>query len=408
MAEANYEERIGRLRKAYDLEHPGRIVADISMGSGEYALRRRGLDGKDMLYNHEGLLDPIVGFNEEFQPDIAVTPTSYPGRILDTLDLNTYVWSGRGLPDSQVIQAVEDEYMSGDEYLDFAEDPTAFWLRKYLPRAFGALAGLHMLPDLPRISEIVDVLGLVTPFGRPSVQEALRKLMEAGDAAMGLAPIVSGFTTTLAERGFPRVPNVFCKTPFDFLGDTLRGTRGILTDIHRRPNDVLAACEAYVPILVKTIIRSCDQAGAPVVFFPLNKEADGFMSQEQFERFYWPTFKAVMMELYEEGLTNHLFVEGTYDSRLETIAEMPEKSCYWYFDKTDMQRVRDTLSDRFTIGGNVSSSMMSTGSTEGLRAECDALVELFEHAPGYIMGFGCSFERTTDDKIRAFQASVLR
>ena len=36
-AEANYKERITRLRKAYDLEHPDRIIADISMGAGCYA-----------------------------------------------------------------------------------------------------------------------------------------------------------------------------------------------------------------------------------------------------------------------------------------------------------------------------------------------------------------------------------
>ena len=77
------------------------------------------------------------------------------------------------------------------------------------------------------------------------------------------------------------------------------------------------------------------------------------MSQAQFEKFYWPTFKAVMMAFYEEGLTNSLFVEGSYDSRLETIAEMPEKSCHWLFDQTDMRKVKETLSDKFSVAGNV-------------------------------------------------------
>ena len=64
--------------------------------------------------------------------------------------------------------------------------------------------------------------------------------------------------------------------------------------------------------------------------------------------------------------------------------------------------------DKFTIGGNVSASVMSTGSTEALRAECDALVELYEDAPGYIMSFGCGFEMTTDEKIRAYRDSVKK
>ena len=48
-AEAKYKERIERLRKAYDLEHPDRIIADVSMGAGEFALRRKGITGKDMV-----------------------------------------------------------------------------------------------------------------------------------------------------------------------------------------------------------------------------------------------------------------------------------------------------------------------------------------------------------------------
>jgi uroporphyrinogen-III decarboxylase len=146
--------------------------------------------------------------------------------------------------------------------------------------------------------------------------------------------------------------------------------------------------------------------GFPGIIFPLHKGADGFMSQEQFEQFYWPTFKAVMLAFYEEGLTNSLFVEGSYDSRLETIAEMPEKSCYWFFDQTDMRSVKEILGGKFTIGGNVPASLMATGSTKDLRAYCVDLVELFQDTPGYIMSFGCGFEMTTDEKIRAYLDSV--
>jgi hypothetical protein len=406
-AEANYRERIHRLRMAYDLETPDRIIADLSMAAGEYALRRKGLIGRDILYNHEKLFDPIVEFNNEFQPDTAVSTFAYPGKIMDMLDLKTYVWAGQRLPDNLVIQAVEGEYMMPDEYSDFIADPTAFWVRSYLPRKFGALGAMGMMPDFPRISEIVDVLTLVIPFGMPPVQEMLKRLMDAGNEAMKLLPIMGQIGGTLAASGFPSMGFTFVKAPFDFLSDTLRSTRGILTDLYRRPDDVLAACEAYVPILVKTVTQSCDQAGAPVALFPLHKGADGFMSLKQFEKFYWPTFKAVMLGLYKEGITNYLFVEGTYDSRLETIAEMPKYSALWHFDRTDMRKVKEILGAKFTIAGNVPAALMSTGSTDELRAYCDELVELYDGAPGFILAFGCGFEMTTDEKVRAFQASVL-
>ena len=45
-AESSYKERITRLRKAYDMEHPDRIIADIGFGA-EAILRNKGVTGKD-------------------------------------------------------------------------------------------------------------------------------------------------------------------------------------------------------------------------------------------------------------------------------------------------------------------------------------------------------------------------
>ena len=406
-AEANYQERITRVRKAYDIEPADRIIADLGVGVREYMLRRKGLNGKDIMYHPEKLHDPIVEFHDEFQPDLAINVWPYAGPVMEMLGLETYVWGGQKLPDHLTLQMVEGEYMTGDEYQEFITDPSGFFLRKYIPRIFSKLGGLAMLPNFPQVTEIVDVVTLALPFGAPPLQQALNTLMEAGNALVAQIGEFRNTGAMLAASGFPSSPGGgFCKAPFDFLGDTLRGTKGILTDLYRRPDEVIAACETYVPVIVNSIVQNCDRAGLPGVMFPLHKGADGFMSQEQFERFYWPTFKAVMMAFYEEGLTNALFVEGTYDSRLETVAEMPEKSCYWFFDQTDMRRVKEILGGRFTIGGNVPASLMSTGSTEDLRAYCDDLVALFEDTPGYIMTFGCGFEMTTDEKVRAYLDSV--
>lgn len=407
-AEAHYKERIGRLRKAYDLERPDRIIADVSMGAGEFALRRKGITGKDIVYNHEKLREPLLEFHNEFQPDTSVGMLPYPGKIMDMLDYKTYIWGGQKLPDRMVIQAVEGEYMLGDEYKDFIADPTGFWMKTYLPRVLGELGPMAMLPDFPRISENVDIIDLVLPFGMPSVQAMLHKLMEAGNELMKMLPIVGQTASMIAAAGFPRMGLNIVKTPFDYLGDTLRGTRGILTDMYRRPNELLAACERYVPILIESIVKASDRTGAPAAMYVLHKGADSFMSQKQFEKFYWPTWREVMLGLYEEGITGYLFIEGSYNNRLESLAEMPEKSLLCHFDQTDMRRAKEILSDKFTIAGNVPASLMSTGTTDEVRAYCDGLVELFKDAPGYIMAFGCGFEMTTAEKIRAFQDSVKK
>ena len=405
-AEAKYKEKISRLRKIYDMEPHDRPVADLFMGANEYIVRRKGIIGKDIIYNHEKLRDPILEFHREFDPDVSVGAMPYPGKPWEMLDFKLYVWGGQKLSDNAAIQAVEGEYMKPEEYKDFIADPTAFWLKQYLPRAYGALGPLAMLPDFPRISESVDTIDLLVPFGLPPFQEMLNKMMEAGNELMKILGIVGQTGAMVAAEGYPAMGFNIVKTPFDYLGDTLRGTKGILTDMFRRPNDLLAACEAYVPVLIKSIVGASDRTGAPSVLYVLHKGADGFMSDEQFKKFYWPTWKQVMLALYEEGITSYLFIEGSYNQRLEYLAEMPEKSLVCHFDQTDMKRVKELLSDKFIIAGNVPASMMAAGSVEDVRAYSEGLVELFADAPAYILAHGCYFENTTDEKLRAFMDAV--
>ena len=68
------------------------------------------------------------------------------------------------------------------------------------------------------------------------------------------------------------------KAPYDILGDTLRGTRGLMLDKFRRPEKVLEACERLVPLAIDWGVRACDINKHPIVFIPLHKGADGFLS----------------------------------------------------------------------------------------------------------------------------------
>jgi hypothetical protein len=406
-AEAKYKERIERLRKIYDMEPHDRPIADLFLGVNEYVVRRQGIQGVDMVYNHEKLRQPLLDFHNEFQPDVSVGPLPYPGKVMDMLGYKSYVWGGQKLPDNLTIQAVEGEYMSADEYKEFAADPTNFWMKKYLPRVMPTLAPLAMMTELPRVSENVDIIDLMLPFGLPPFQEMLKTMMEAGNELMKMLAVVGQTGAMIAGAGFPGMVYNIVKTPFDYLGDTVRGTKGILTDMYRHPNEMLAACEAYVPVLNNAAVNACDRNSAPAVLYVLHKGADGFMSRAQFEKFYWPFWKQNMLALYEEGITSYLFIEGSYNQRLDYLAEMPEKSLVCHFDKSDMKRVKEMLSDKQIIAGNVPASLMAAGTVDEVRACCDDLVELFD-GDAYILGHGCYFENTTDEKLRAFMDSVLK
>ena len=78
------------------------------------------------------------------------------------------------------------------------------------------------------------------------------------------------------------------------MSDTLRGMRGIMLDILRRPDKLLAAQEKVLRFELEFVIDYTNVTGLKTCFIPLHRGSDGFMSIPQFEKFYWPQLKALI------------------------------------------------------------------------------------------------------------------
>src|SRR5208283_2134778 len=165
------------------------------------------------------------------------------------------------------------------------------------------------------------------------------------------------------------------RAPFDFLGDSLRGTKGIMMDMYRRPDKLQEALERVTPIIVDRSVAAASASGSPVVTITLHKGPGGFMSNKQFETFYWPTLKKVMLGLIEEGLVPLPFAEGDYMPRLETINSMPGASVIWYFESVDMSKAKEVVGVNQCIAGNIPSSVLCTGTPREVRERCRVLIE---------------------------------
>jgi uroporphyrinogen-III decarboxylase len=189
--------------------------------------------------------------------------------------------------------------------------------------------------------------------------------------------------------------------PFDILADTLRGSRGIMLDMYRQPDMILAAVERLLPIYIKQGVRMANASGNPVVFIPLHKGANGFMSDEQFKTFYWPTLKGLILGLAEEGCVPLLFAEGGYNDRLEYLKELPKGSCFWLFDRTDMQAAKQAVGDKICTGGNVPTSLILTGTAGEVTDYCKHLIDTVGPGGGYIMAFGTAMDEVKADTVHA-------
>ena len=404
-AEAGYRARATRVRDALELKKvPDRVP--VTLSATDYAIKRAGFTAKEAMYNPDKLIEPLLAFQLEFQPDLGSVMLTPGARAMEHLDYKMYKWPGHGLSDTQSYQAVEDEYVKADEYPKLIADPSDFFMHTYLPRSFGELEALRLLPQLPFIHEIVFVPPAIIPFANPEVQAAFKKLMEAGSMVMQDMMSLGALSGQVAANGFPGILGGFSKAPFDAIGDTLRGTRGIMMDLYRRPDMVLEACERFVPLMIQAGLKAAEMSGAVAIILPLHKGADGFMSDSQFEKFYWPTLKKVLLGLAEEGILSYCFAEGTYNTRLETISDFPTGMVAWHFDQTDMHKAKDILGGKAPILGNVPTSLMAAGTPDQVSAYCRDLVEYCGKDGGFILTNGAGVETTNDDNIRAMLGSV--
>ena len=399
-----YKERTTRLTRALHLQEPDRVPCFLP--AGLFAASYAGTNLHTVMYDYAELRRAWLKFLNEFEADTFMGPALVPpGRALEAVDYRLYRWPGHGLsPNTLSYQAVEGEYMKANEYDAFINDPTDFWLRIYLPRICGALEPFRKIPSLMGFQEIATVS--FVPFGLTDVQAAFHSLLEAGRESMKWFAVVMEVSAAAMAAGYPGMAGGLAKAPFDTLGDTLRGTQGIMMDMFRRPEKLQAAMERLVPPVINSAIGTVEMTGTPLVFFPLHKGADGFMSSEQFKTFYWPTLKKVLLALVNEGILPVLFAEGSYNQRLEIISDLPKGAVAWYFDQTDIIRAKKEIGDKYCLIGNVPTSLLMTGKPQDVKEHCRKLIEACGKGGGYILAGGANIDEGNPENLRAMTAAA--
>jgi len=306
--ERAYKERVQIVKDAVRLKISVRVP--VAPNVGFYPFAYAGVSAEEAMYDYERLGFALKKYHADFQPDsLASAPIYGPGQVFEILDYKLYRWPGHGVPPSSPYQCVEAEYMRAEDYDSFINDPSGFFMRTYLPRIFGALDPWQNLSPFTDILELPFIGGFMVPVGIPPVQEAFKKLIEAGAHSFEWIQTCLGIDgETISKQGIAPLMGGFTKAPFDTLGDTLRGTRAIMLDMFRQPEKLLTALDRLIPIAIDMGVRSCTTNHNPVAFIPLHKGADGFMSNKDFKTFYWPSLKAVIIGLIEEGIVPWLFV----------------------------------------------------------------------------------------------------
>ncbi|MBN1367048.1 MAG: hypothetical protein JW967_03890 [Dehalococcoidales bacterium] len=401
-AEQLYKSRVTRIKDAVQMKKlPDRIP--VLVLPSFFPAYHAGFTPMEMMYDYNKLAATYKKFLFDFEADASIgADMPGPGKFFEFMDYKLYAWPGHGVAPERSYQMNEGEYMKADEYDALIQDPSRFFANTYFPRVFGALDAFSTLPAFTGIQEMYGVAYNFITFGLPPMQKTLKALMDAGNEALKWVEAIGAWNAETLGLGYPNIVAGYTKAPFDVVGDTLRGTRGIMMDIFRQPDKLLKAMEVMTPLMIKMGVDTARMNGKPFIFIPLHKGDDHFLSPGLFEKFYWPSLRDVILGLVEEGVVPYIAAEGAWNTRLDIIKkDIPKGTTLWMMDIADMAQVKKTLGQVACLMGNVQSSLLKLGTPQDVRAYVKKLIEDCAEGGGYIVSNGAFFDEAKSENVKA-------
>ena len=381
----DYKARQKRVSDAIQLKQPDRVP--VAVFDEYFCLSLGGVTPGDAFYDYQKATEVFCKEVVRFNWDMVTVHGNFPGPVAESVGLKTNKWAGYNLPATQQYQFVEKEYMLADEYDQFLKDPGDFTVRTLWPRMAESLAPFAIFPPLVAMSNGYSPIAEIALLaGQPEVRQMLENLIKMGEEMNQYLAALDQTVQALAQMGIPVISeNVIAQAPFDWISDYLRGIKGSTMDMFYQPDKLKAAIEMITPTLIDYWITTAQELGDSVVFIPLHRGADSFMSNDQFAEFYWPSLKELFLAIIDAGLTPLPYWEGSYTSRLEFLAELPPGKIWGHFETVDLEKAREMIGDVMCFWGNVPAQILISGTPDQTREYVIKLIDIFGDTGGLIV-----------------------
>lgn len=238
-------------------------------------------------------------------------------------------------------------------------------------------------------------------FVDDDVMAAFEAIFKAARESKKWGSAWRAYIKEMENLGFPAAYQPGGHAPFDYISDYLRGMRGAMLDMYRQPDKLLEAINKLTPVLIQMATSHVSKQSNPFVSIALHRGSDGFMSLKQFEKFYWPGVKALILAFVDKGFIPSVFWEGDYTSRLKYLLELPKGKVNNLFDRTDIFKAKEVLGGHLCISGGMPASILQTGSIQDVQERCRKLIDIAGKDGGYIMASTCVMDNAKIENVRA-------
>ena len=258
----------------------------------------------------------------------------------------------------------DDMFVQFSEYEEFTQDPTAFLVNKWMPRAMGRVRFPGQPVDFDHnvslISGALAYANYMNAFG----PAAHKFRYEAG--------VVS------ANSGM-------IKAPLDIMADKFRGYINTCIDGQDHPDKLLKACEALMPHILENALAGADpDKNVPITIWA-HRGCVPFITQEMFDNIFWPTLKPVFEEIIRRGHQILFYGEGNWEAHYDNLLELPAQGIIYHIDKGDPAYAAKKLKNKFAISGGLSYDVLARGTEDDVRRHMKDLFAAVKEDGGYIL-----------------------
>ena len=374
MANKEFEIRKKRMTDVAAGRIPDRVPVCALMETYAFAYANATVaDAQKSIIKHVKSYNKIY---EDIYYDCAFMPSmSHALKLSQGLGSDVFFVSDDGV----TVQHKEFCPMTEDDYEDLIKDPVMWIMDVFIPRKYPGF-------DQTNEKQKKAFLGSLKPF----LEFALTTM--AGNIYVNKVlklPVVVGGSAEM---------------PADMLFDYLRGFKPTITDIRRRPDEferavnalldycidlmrmtymMMGGTSAGMPMmagnLINGIIRRKDFRFKefPWMFNPCH--IPPFLNPDQFKRFYWLTYKAMVEYLHSHGGHMMTFCEGDWGPNIELLSDLPDNSVTFICPTERIVEIKKIAKNNSVMGG-MPQAMLKDSSLGDCLDQAKRIVD--ECAPG--------------------------
>ncbi|MCP4763440.1 MAG: hypothetical protein GY870_16830 [archaeon] len=359
--------REGRKKRVLDAismnKEPDRVPV-ISNGLNFFPAHYAGISCEEYMHSYKSMLMATKKFIDDFPFDMHFTNNMLCiGNMVKLAQFDLLHLPGQKLPPNVGYQFNEVERLRSNEYDEFLEHGIDFLADTLAPRI---APGIFRRKGLDHIKIITLIVLEFMKYGKLllDVTKYMRK---------------KGQWTQFGSSAYP---------PYDILCFAFRTLPSISRDLlnNKKQEQIIEICERMTPWLISLAKKLGKISGDPGVWFTAERAFS--LSPRQFERFYWPTFKEMIIKFVKSGLIPYLTIEGDATHLVPFLLELPKniaRRCVFNCDNSDIFEVNRILDGHMCILGNVPLSTLCVGSPKDVEKYCEKLFEKLKPGGGYML-----------------------